>query len=118
MYKIIKPDGVTVTTEKPNFIRVHSNGCYILCPREKAEGIAYGGTPYLFKDGVIVYEDDGGKTLDDLTAENMALNEHLAETDEVAIDLFEASLAQEEINAEQDEAIITIYEMMEGINNG
>ena len=97
MYKIIKPDGVTVTTEKPNFIRVHSNGCYILCPREKAEGIAYNGTPYLFKDGVIVYEDDGGKTLDDLLAENKALNDSLAET---------------------DMAIIEIYESMGVVNNG
>ena len=42
----------------------------------------------------------------------------LAETDEMAIDLFEANLAQSAINAEQDEAIIEIYEMMEVANNG
>ena len=42
----------------------------------------------------------------------ISLEEQLAETDEVAIDLYEANLAQEAINAEQDEAIIEIYEMM------
>ncbi len=53
-----------------------------------------------------------------LEAENKELKERLAESDEVAIDLYEASLAQEAINAEQDEAIIEIYEQMEGLNNG
>ena len=46
------------------------------------------------------------------------LAENLAEADEIAIELYEASLAQEAINAEQDEAIIEIYEMMEATNNG
>lgn len=53
-----------------------------------------------------------------LENENKLLNERLAETDEVAIDLYEASLANEAINAEQDEAIIEIYETMEGLING
>ena len=46
------------------------------------------------------------------------LEERLAETDEIAIELYEAGLAQEAINAEQDEAIIDIYELMEAMNNG
>ena len=46
------------------------------------------------------------------------LEEQLAETDEVAILLYEASLNQEAVNAEQDEAIIEIYETMEGLLNG
>lgn len=111
MYKITTPAGVTFTTEKPNFIRVHKNGCYILCPREKAEGVAYGGTPYLFKDGAMVHEVDGGKEVDTLAAKDTELELHLAETDEVAIQLYETSLTQ-------DDAIIEIYEMMEGIING
>ena len=49
---------------------------------------------------------------------DQALAENLAETDEMAIELFEANLAQSAINAEQDEAIIEIYEMMEVANNG
>lgn len=117
MFKITTPEGVTFTTEKPNFIRVHSNGCFILCDRSVAEGVAYGGTPYLFQDGVHVYETDGGQDIDAIAAENVALSEQLAETDEAAIELYEASLNQEAINAEQDEAIIEIYEMMEGAIN-
>lgn len=46
------------------------------------------------------------------------LEEQLAETDEVAIQLYEASLIQETVNSEQDEAIIEIYEMMEVMSNG
>lgn len=47
-----------------------------------------------------------------------AMKTQLAESDEIAIELYEANLVQESVNAEQDEAIIEIYEMMEGINNG
>ena len=114
MYKITTPEGVTFTTEKPNFIRVHKNGCFILCEQKNAEGVAYGGTPYLFEDGAMVHEIDGGKSMDELAAENAAQNEQLAMVDETAIELFEANLAQEEINAAQDDALIEIYEMIGG----
>lgn len=61
MYKIQTPTGETFLTEKPNFIRVHPSGdAFLLCERDKAEGIAYHGTPYLFKDGHIVAEVDVG----------------------------------------------------------
>lgn len=64
MYKIITPTGESFVTEKPNFIRVHSNNCFILTEQSKAEGIAYHGTPYLFKDGARCYEVDGGNSAD------------------------------------------------------
>lgn len=38
----------------------------------------------------------------------------LAESDAVAMSLYEASIAQDEINEEQDEAILGLYEMMGG----
>lgn len=60
MYKITFPDGTSATTEKPNFIRVHSNNCFVLCPRDNAEGVAHHGTAYLFEDGTHVHEVDGG----------------------------------------------------------
>ena len=139
MFRIITPDGSTILTEKPNFIRRYKNGCFILCAREKAEGVAYAGKPYLFADGANVSEFDGADELRKLYSENEALSEQLAATDEATIELFEtalmqeeinaeqdeatvelfeSTLAQEEINAEQDEAIIAIYEMMEGTING
>lgn len=59
MYKIITPDGEFLT-EKPNFIRKHSNNCFVLTERSKAEGVAYHGTPYMFADGAMCYEVDAG----------------------------------------------------------
>ena len=115
MYKIITPAGDTILTEKVNYIRVHKNGVtFLRTDRARAEGVAHCGTPYLFKDGAQCYEFDGADEIRRLNAENESMQAHLAETDEVAIDLYEASLNQEAINAEQDEAIIEIYEMMEG----
>lgn len=46
------------------------------------------------------------------------LSDQLAETDEAAIELYEANLALEQANADQDEAIIEIYEMMGELTNG
>lgn len=42
------------------------------------------------------------------------LEDALAQTDETAIALYEAQAEQEMINAAQDEALIELYEMMEG----
>ena len=111
MYRITKPDGSAVTAESINFIRRHSNGSFVFCNRENAEGVAHDSTPYLFEDGTSYCEVDSGKVLDEMAA-------MLAETDEAAIELFESNLIQEAVNAEQDEAIIEIYEAMEGIING
>ena len=60
MYKIITHTGETHLTEKPNFIRKHENGCFVLTDKDHADGVAYNGTPYLFTDGVICYEVDKG----------------------------------------------------------
>ena len=59
MYRITFPNGETAITEKPNFIRKHSNNCFVLCQREKAEGVAYNGSPFMFSDGANVQEIDG-----------------------------------------------------------
>ena len=42
------------------------------------------------------------------------LNDSLALADETAIELFEAQMMQEEINAMHDDALIELYEMLEG----
>lgn len=80
MYKIITPDGEFLT-EKPNFIRKHSNNCFILTEQSKAEGVAYHGTPYMFADGTMCYEVDAGadiqesKKTEELTLELAADHE-------------------------------------------
>ena len=60
MYRITTPTGETILTEKVNYIRVHKNGVYLLTDVNRAEGVAYHGTPYLFKDGAQVCEVDAG----------------------------------------------------------
>ena len=89
MYKITTPTGETFLTEKPNFIRVHPSGnAYLLCEKSKAEGIAYHGTPYLFKDGNTVTEVDIGADL--LAAqETEALTLELAADHEARICMME-----------------------------
>ena len=69
MYKIITNTGETHLTEKPNFIRKHENGCFVLTDEATAEGVAYHGTPYLFADGAQVHEVDAGE----LTTETQSL---------------------------------------------
>lgn len=63
MYKITTSAG-TFTAEKPNFIKKHTNGCFVLCKQEEAEGVAHNGTPYLFEDGAHVHEYDAGADMD------------------------------------------------------
>ena len=127
MFRIIKTNGTELgVTESVNYIKIHKNGCYTTATKADAIGVAYNSVAYNLighediadTDTVIVRKIDGGKEINHLTEENKLVNEHLAEADEIAIELFEAGLAQDAINAEQDEAIIDIYEMMGGLVNG
>lgn len=53
MFRITTPDGESIITEQVNYIRVHRNGkTFLLTDKEKAEGVAYHGIPYLFKDNL------------------------------------------------------------------
>lgn len=64
MFRINTPTGESFLTEKVNYIRKHSNGCFILTDATHAEGVAYHGTPYMFEDGTLCYEVDGGDSAD------------------------------------------------------
>lgn len=46
MYKIIKDGTLVGITGEPIYIKLQENGCYGLCSREEAQGIAFCGTPY------------------------------------------------------------------------
>ena len=65
MYRIITPTGETFLTEKVNYIRVHKSGVYLLTDVNHAEGVAYHGTPYQFKDGAMCCEVDGGNVIEE-----------------------------------------------------
>lgn len=80
---------------------------------EAPEGWVYDiETGTFYPEGTVPVRE---RTTEERVAE---LEAQLAETDEAAIQLYEASLAQEAVNAEQDEAIIEIYETVEGLLNG
>ncbi len=89
VYKIITNTGETHLTEKPNYIRKHENGCFVLTDEATAEGVAYNGTPYLFANGTVCYEVDAG-------ADIQASQETEALTLEIAAD-HEARLCEIEL---------------------
>ena len=111
-------------TDEVIYIKINpTTNVFISASKEDACGVAYRGIAYnLFGHSdientktVIVKEVDGGSKLYDLVIEKDELSSQLQETDEAAIELYEANLALEQILIEQDEAIIEIYEKMEAI---
>ena len=93
MYKIVTNTGETHLTEKPNFIRKHENGCFVLTDEATAEGVAYHGTPYLFADGTICYEVDKG---DDIliTEKTVSDNDAMNVDQEYRLTLLELGLVE------------------------
>ena len=64
-------------------------------------------------NGEYTIEDDGQPEPPLTTEQRVSdLEEQLAQSDETAITLYEAQEAQEAINAQQDEALMEIYEMI------
>lgn len=78
MYKIITHTGETYLTEKPNFIRKHENGCFVLTDEETAEGVAYNGTQYIFSEGNAVHEFDAADLVKETEEENKNLKAQIA----------------------------------------
>ena len=71
---------------------------------ETVKAIAY--------NGEYTIEDDGEPELPTTEQRVSDLEEQIAQADETAISLYEAQEAQEVINAQQDEALMEIYEMI------
>lgn len=46
MYQVFKGEKVVAYVERPNFIRLHENGSYVLTSEVEAQGIALNGNPY------------------------------------------------------------------------
>lgn len=77
MFQIIKDGAVLARTENPNYIKLHENGCFVLCDEAEAEGIAHAGEVYSLlgraeldgRDPVALKEVDTGdelRRIDDL----------------------------------------------------
>lgn len=112
MFKI-KTETEVFLVEHPVFIRKHKNGRYVLTDKDYAEGVSYRCIPYLFADGVQVYEVDTGDEFKAVWEDADTMKEQLQQADDTAIELYEAHMAQEEINTAQDDALIEIYERLE-----
>ena len=93
MYEIRKDGGVIALTEKPNFIRKHENGCFVLTDVNHADGVAYHGTPYLFADGAICYEVDKGADILE-TEKTVSDNDAMSIDQEYRLTLLELGLVE------------------------
>ena len=93
MYEIRKDGGVIALTEKPNYIRRHADGFYILCEEEDAQGVAYHGTPYMFADGAICYEVDKGADILE-TEKTVSDNDAMSVDQEYRLTLLELGLVE------------------------
>lgn len=63
MYRIFKEDGTQIgVADELNYIKVSSNGTFILCDKEDAVGLAFNGTPYSLMG------TEGIESLDKVTA--------------------------------------------------
>lgn len=71
MYEIRKDGALLALTEQVNYIRLHADGFYLLCPEAEAQGVAVAGTPYHLMgrdempecETVVVQEADAGTAL-------------------------------------------------------
>ena len=71
MYEIRKDGALLALTEQVNYIRLHADGFYLLCPEAEAQGVAVSGTPYHLMgrdempecETVVVQEADAGTAL-------------------------------------------------------
>lgn len=71
MYEIRKDGALLALTEQVNYIRLHPDGFYLLCPEAEAQGVAVAGTPYHLMgrdempecETVLVQETDAGRVL-------------------------------------------------------
>ena len=93
MYKIITNTGETHLTEKPNFIRKHKNGCFVLTDEATAEGVAYNGTPYIFAEGNAVHEFDAADLVKETEEENKTLKAQVSAQSE-QMNFYEECIAE------------------------
>lgn len=117
MYQIIQDGHTIALVAEPVFITLSDSGCFIQTTEDKALGIVINSTPYhlLGREElnglptVMAIPVDGGTYLF-IKQEDM--KSQLVNADETAIALYESQEQQDIINAQQDEALMEIYEML------
>lgn len=95
MYEIRKDGALLALTEQVNYIRLHPDGFYLLCPEAEAQGVAVAGTPYHLMgrdempecETVLVQETDAGRVLREEQAK-AAAEARLTSQMQVAVKLY------------------------------
>ena len=95
MYEIRKDGALLALTEQVNYIRLHPDGFYLLCPEAEAQGVAVAGTPYHLMgrdempecETVLVQETDAGRVLREEQAK-AAAEERLTGQVQAAVKLY------------------------------
>ena len=93
MYRITTPTGETHLTEKLAYVRKHSSNVFLITDQQRAEGVAYHGTPYLFADGAICYEVDKGADILE-TEKTVSDNDAMTVDQEYRLTLLELGLTE------------------------
>lgn len=123
MYRVIKDGEIIGATDEPRYIRIGVNGTYQQTDKENAQGLAFNSTPYNLLglepmdetlETVSLNEVNAGSVVYGQGENIQQLQSDLANTDEVAIELYETLLEQREINQNTDDALIELYETLGG----
>lgn len=123
MYHVIKDGEVIGATDEPRYIRIGVNGTYQRTDKENAQGLAFNSTPYNLLglepmdttlETVSLNEVNAGNVVYGQGENIQQLQSDLTNTDEVAIELYEANLKQQGINQNTDDALIELYESLGG----
>lgn len=77
MYRINTKSGDFFLTESITYVRKHSSGVFLITDEKHADGVAYHGNFYMFKDGAICCEIDKGADIlktEKTVSDNDAMN--------------------------------------------
>ena len=115
MFSIYKDGIVFAMTEKPNYIKLHPDGFYVLCDKDEAQGVAVNSVPYALTEGslpdcevVVVVETDGGSILHQTKVESV---EGIAMVEEA---LCEVDTATDERLSAVEDALCELDTMLNG----
>ena len=116
MFKIISNDEVIGYANEIRYIRKGSNGCYQQCQLERAQGIAFKGTPYSLEiDGKLEGAVGTASILQyDDADEAFKQDEKIQQTVDGLMETFELTTENADNMADVRTALIELYELIKG----
>lgn len=117
MYKIISDTGQVIGyTDEVRYIKKHSNGCYVQCGFEEAEGVAFKSTPYSLDTEGHLEGAEGTVSLlsEDETDEVFKQSQDISETQDGLMETYDLTAEAADDMADVRTALEEIYEMIIG----